>query len=44
MAKIKLLIDTDILIDHLKGIKPAKELFDHNINVKIQQADRELVF
>jgi len=27
MAKIKLLIDTDIFIDVLKGIKPAKELF-----------------
>ncbi len=27
MAKIKLLIDTDIFIDALKGIKPAKELF-----------------
>ncbi len=26
MAKIKLLIDTDIFIDALKGIKPAKEL------------------
>jgi len=27
MAKVKLLIDTDILIDYLKGIKPARELF-----------------
>ncbi len=27
MAAIKLLIDTDIIIDALKGIKPAKELF-----------------
>jgi predicted nucleic acid-binding protein len=27
MAKIKLLIDTDILIDSLKGIKGAKDLF-----------------
>ncbi len=27
MAKIKLLIDTDILIDSLKGIKAAKDLF-----------------
>jgi hypothetical protein len=27
MAKIKLLIDTDILIDSLKGIKVAKDLF-----------------
>ncbi|MBI4765967.1 MAG: PIN domain-containing protein [Deltaproteobacteria bacterium] len=26
MAKVKLLIDTDIIIDALKGIKPAKEL------------------
>ena len=26
MAKVKLLIDTDIVIDALKGIKPAKEL------------------
>lgn len=29
MAKIRLLIDTDILIDALRGIKPAKELFSH---------------
>jgi len=27
MAKIKLLIDTDILIDSLKGIREAKDLF-----------------
>ncbi len=27
MAKIKLLVDTDIIIDYLKGITPAKELF-----------------
>ena len=27
MAKVKLLIDTDIFIDALKEIKPAKELF-----------------
>ena len=27
MAKIKILIDTDIFIDALKGIKSAKELF-----------------
>jgi predicted nucleic acid-binding protein len=27
MAKIKLLIDTDVLIDSLKGIKEAKDLF-----------------
>ena len=27
MAKIKLLIDTDILIDSLRGIKGAKDLF-----------------
>jgi len=27
MAKIKLLIDTDIIIDSLKGVKPAKDLF-----------------
>jgi predicted nucleic acid-binding protein len=27
MAKVKLLIDTDIVIDALKGIKPARELF-----------------
>ncbi len=27
MAKIKLLIDTDIIIDLLKGIKTAKDLF-----------------
>jgi predicted nucleic acid-binding protein len=27
VAKIKLLIDTDVFIDALKGIKPAKELF-----------------
>lgn len=27
MAKIKLLVDTDIFIDALKGIKPARDLF-----------------
>jgi hypothetical protein len=27
MAKIKLLIDTDIIIDSLKGVKAAKDLF-----------------
>ncbi len=27
MAKIKLLVDTDIIIDCLKGVKPAKTLF-----------------
>jgi hypothetical protein len=27
MAKIKLLIDTDIFIDALKEVKPARELF-----------------
>lgn len=27
MAKIKLLVDTDIIIDYLKGIKPARDLF-----------------
>ncbi len=27
MAKIKLLVDTDIIIDYLKGVKPARELF-----------------
>ncbi|MBI5194917.1 MAG: PIN domain-containing protein [Nitrospirae bacterium] len=27
MAKIKLLVDTDIIIDYLKGIKPAREFF-----------------
>ncbi|MBI5187034.1 MAG: PIN domain-containing protein [Nitrospinae bacterium] len=27
MAKIRLLVDTDIIIDQLKGIKSAKELF-----------------
>ncbi len=30
MAKIKLLIDTDIIIDLLKGVKTAKELFRSN--------------
>ncbi len=30
MAKIKLLIDTDVIIDFLKGIKPAKDLFRSN--------------
>jgi|GEM_PF-456609 len=34
MAKIKLLIDTDILIDSLKGIREAKDLFrTKNINL-----------
>ena len=27
MAKIKLLIDTDIFIDSLRGVKVAKDLF-----------------
>lgn len=27
MAKIRLLVDTDIIIDYLKEIKPARELF-----------------
>lgn len=27
MAKVRLLIDTDVLIDFLKGIKTAKDLF-----------------
>src|SRR3989338_781922 len=27
MAKIKLLVDTDIVIDYLKGVKPARDLF-----------------
>ncbi|OGW61572.1 MAG: hypothetical protein A2Y48_01945 [Nitrospirae bacterium RIFCSPLOW2_12_42_9] len=27
MAKVKLLVDTDIIIDYLKGIKPARDLF-----------------
>ena len=27
MAKIKLLVDRDIIIDYLKGIKPARDLF-----------------
>ena len=27
MAKIKLLVDTDIIIDYLKGVKPAIDLF-----------------
>lgn len=31
MAKIRLLVDTDILIDYLKKIKPAKALFDSGI-------------
>ncbi len=27
MAKIKLLVDTDVIIDYLKGVKPARDLF-----------------
>ena len=27
MAKIKLLVDTDTIIDYLKGVKTAKEIF-----------------
>ncbi len=27
MAKIKLLIDTDVLIDSLKGVREARDLF-----------------
>ena len=34
MAKIKLLVDTDIIIDYLKGITPAKELFKYK-NIEI---------
>jgi len=30
MAKVKLLVDSDIIIDYLKGIKPAQELFRIN--------------
>ena len=30
MAKIKLLVDTDIVIDYLKGVKPARDLFKSN--------------
>ena len=28
MAKVKLLVDTDILIDYIKRVKPARELFN----------------
>lgn len=28
MAKFKLLVDTDIIIDYLKGVKPARSLFN----------------
>jgi hypothetical protein len=27
MAKVRLLVDTDVLIDYLKKIKPARALF-----------------
>ena len=27
MAKVKILVDTDIIIDFLKGVKSAKDLF-----------------
>ncbi len=27
MAKVKLLVDTDIIIDYLKGVKPSRDLF-----------------
>jgi tRNA(fMet)-specific endonuclease VapC len=30
MAKFKLLVDTDIIIDYLKGVKPARSLFNSN--------------
>lgn len=30
MAKIKLLVDTDIVIDYLKGVKPARDIFKSN--------------
>jgi predicted nucleic acid-binding protein len=30
MAKIKLVVDTDIIIDYLKGVKPAKDIFTSN--------------
>ena len=39
MATIKLFIDTDIIIDALKGIKPAKELLFEELKVlKIDEA------
>lgn len=34
MAKVRLLVDTDIIIDYLKGIKPAKELF-HSADIDL---------
>ena len=34
-AKIRLLVDTDIIIDYLKGVRPAKDLF----NKKIKSCD-----
>ena len=27
MAKVKLLVDTDVIIDFLKGVKPARDIF-----------------
>ena len=34
MAKIKLLVDTDVIIDLLKGVKPARDLFkSKNIDI-----------
>ncbi len=34
MAKIKLLVDTDIIIDFLQGVKPARDLFkSKNIDI-----------
>ncbi len=45
MANLKLLIDTDIIIDCLKGIRPARELFrTQNIEVYCSVLSKKELF
>ena len=40
MARIKLLIDTDIFIDYLKGISPAKAVFrSRDIDISLKYSE-----
>ena len=45
MAKIKLLVDTDIIIDYLKGMKPARDLFkSKNIDIYCSVLSKKELF
>lgn len=45
MAKIKLLVDTDIIIDCLKGMKPARDLFkSKNIDIYCSVLSKKELF